>query len=179
MLALFCVPIITSADNIQPDIASSELLQMPDSRIEAVQSFLNSHKCGTEIQNFDNATEFIDDADTFGIDWRVLPIVWWKESQCGKHQVNGNGFGFESSSEPEGLKSFVSLVSAIDYISSALTHKPYAGKSLHALVSTYNNHPEYWTSFEGYYTIITSYQQEYEQLVPMIQNNQLDSKSDF
>lgn len=170
----FTLPHKLYADQITTQIATvepSELLQYPDTRILAVQSYLDSHACGTEIQDFDTATEFVDDADTNKIDWRILPIVWIKESQCGKHQLNGDGFGWMSG---EGLYPFTSLDSAISYISAHLALHPYAGKPLAALVGTYNNSPEYLTSFMGYYGQITTSYNAYNQLMPMLVDNQLN-----
>lgn len=145
---------------------------MPDSRILAVSSFLDSHKCGTTIQDFDTATEFVDDADTNKIDWRILPIVWVKESTCGKHQLNGNGFGWMAGNS---LYDFSGLDSAISYISYHLTLHPYAGKTLQGVVGTYNNHSEYLVSFMGYYGQITARYTAYNQLLPMIVDNSLAS----
>lgn len=129
---------------------------MPDSRVLAVQSFLNSYKCGTAATDFDSATEFVDDADMYQIDWRILPIIYLKESTCGKHEIphTNNGFGFGN-----GTVKYSSFDNAVANISYALTQHPYAGKNLQGIISTYNNHPEYLVSFMGYYKALTSYTQ--------------------
>lgn len=153
---MFCNPTKLYADNISPSQSSSELLQIPDNRILAVQSFLYSYKCGTEIQDFNDATEFVDAADKYGIDYRILPVIYLKESTCGQHEIPGtfNGFGFAN-----GVTKFTSFANAVDTISMKLTQHPYAGKSLKGIISTYNNYPEYLASFMIYYNQISDLQE--------------------
>lgn len=172
LFALF-VPQITAADNINTNpsiVEPSQLLQLPDSRILAVSVFLDKYKCDTQIQDFSTATEFVDDADTNGIDWRILPIIWIKESSCGKHQLVGDGFGWLHNGK---LIPFASLTEAISTISYKLTQSPYKGKTLSRLVSTYCPTPDYLPSFMGFYAQITSSEQSYQKLMPEIANNQL------
>ncbi|CAM6004569.1 unnamed protein product [Sphagnum balticum] len=138
---------------------------MPDNRIVAVQSFLDARRCGSQTSDFDAATEFVDEADTYHIDWRILPVIYLKESTCGQHELAGtnNGFGFGN-----GSVRFTSFANAVATISEKLTIHPYAGKSLQGIISTYNNHPEYLTSFMGYYQEITLNYEAVNRLLPML-----------
>lgn len=138
---------------------------MPDNRVLAVQVFLDSYRCGSETEDFDTATTFVMAADANKIDYRILPIIYLKESTCGKNEIPGtyNGFGFAN-----GVTKFSSFTDAVNTISLKLTEHPYAGKNLHGVISTYNNHPEYWTTFEGFYAQITKDQQSFDLRVPMV-----------
>lgn len=127
---------------------------MPDNRILVVQSFLDSKECGTSIEDFHYATEFVDDADTNKIDWRILPIVWVKESTCGKRQLNNNGFGWLDKSGH--LIPFSSFENSVAIISKGLSQKPYAGKNLKGLITKYCPTPSYYPDFMGYYSMLTT-----------------------
>ena len=148
MLFLFVLPINTQADDTSIQKSSSELLQMPDIRVVAIQSFLNSHKCGSDEYDFTLATDFISSADTNNIDWRILPIIFWKESNCGRHGVNGNYFGYMPTGS---LRHFDSIPETIIYISEKLTESPYKGKPLYSQMSTYGGGSNYWYDFKNYY----------------------------
>ena len=152
-------------------------LQMPDNRILAVSSFLDGYRCGSQIDDFDVATDFVNDADTNGIDYRILPSIWILESTCGKQQEVNNGFGFMK--KGGGLMPFGSTEDAIAYISSAWTRSPYAGKTLKGAVQTYNPpsaNPNYYSEFMQEYGMISANEASYERLIPELQNNQIDSE---
>lgn len=150
---------------------------MPDNRILAVSSFLDSYHCGSKIDDFDVATDFVNDADANGIDYRILPSIWILESTCGKQQEVNNGFGFMK--RGGGLMPFLSTEDAITYISSAWTRSPYAGKTLKGAVQIYNPpsaNPNYYSEFMQEYNMISANESSFQRLIPELQNNQIDSE---
>lgn len=141
---------------------------MPESRILAVSAFLDSYKCGSSLDDFNTATEFVNEADKNGIDYRILPAIWIMESSCGKHQLVQNGFGFmKAGGQAAGLRPFNSTDDAISYISHALTMPPYASKSLPDVILTYNHSYTYLEEF----TRLTGEISDYNQLVEKLQTN--------
>lgn len=119
---------------------------MPDPRIGLLEAFFVKYKCP------DESAAFIAAADAYGIDYRVLPVIWLKESQCGLHQPkNGNGFGFANGATP-----YASTTDAIWHITQTLAQgKYYAGKTIKQKIQTYNSvNPTYYSSFYSYTQLI-------------------------
>lgn len=116
-------------------------LQPSHYEVEQLSQWLIAKGCPND------AVWFVEAAQEYGIDYRTLPAIWWKESQCGLHQLNGNGFGWEPTGS---LRAFTSIKEAIFYISEALTEPPYAGKTLKRQIYTYNSvgEPRYYENFE-------------------------------
>jgi hypothetical protein len=110
--------------------------------VDSLTAWLQAKKCPNEAVHFVNA------AETYGLDYRVLPVIWLKESGCGRHQLNGNGFGYEPSGS---LKKFSSTSEAIYYVTQKLTEHPYAGKTTKGIVYTYNSvgEPSYYETFSN------------------------------
>ena len=182
LLALFPLicPRIATADNIQPIVSieqQSETLQMPSSRVLAVESYLSDYHYGSQIDNYNLANVFVTAADENGIDYRILPSIFVLESTAGKHGLYSNYFGFMQNGIG-GLRHFDSVEQSIDFISNALTKHPYAGKDIKGIVQTYNPpsaNPNYYSEFKVLSDKITNYKEGYDELIPMVQNGQLVS----
>lgn len=111
------------------------------SRVDILAAWLLAKGC----PNY--AVWFVNAADVNSIDYKILAVIWFKESTCGKHELSGNGFGFEPSGS---LKVFTSDQQAIYYISEQLSQAhPYAGRSTEGKVYSYNSvdEPHYYQSF--------------------------------
>lgn len=87
------------------------------------------------------ADEFIQVADEFGLDWRLLPAIATQESGCGTTGIPGNNnpFGYGS----DGIK-FCSIKASIWLVGWRLAYgEYYYGKSLEEKLYTYNQNEGY------------------------------------
>jgi hypothetical protein len=82
---------------------------------------------------------FLQVADTYGLDWRLLPSISFVESGGGKTARNNNLFGWDS-----GRADFPSLTASIQAVAYRLTNSPlYRDKPLDEILSTYNPNADY------------------------------------
>ena len=163
------IPIKAQLDNNQPELSTSEssnLLQFPNIEVLAIQSYLNEHHCGSEIDNYNTAQVFSQEADKNNLDPYILPAIWYLESTCGKHQLANNGFGFMMyGNQKIGLRPFNSTADAISYIAVRLKMSPYATKTLRGIITTYNScNPAYFDNFMRLHDEMTSYAEIYPQV---------------
>jgi hypothetical protein len=85
------------------------------------------------------AAEFLIAADTYDLDWRLLPSISIIESGGGKEYINNNVFGWDCARE-----SFASIEAGIHIVAGRLANsKLYKDKDLDEKLSTYNPLPEY------------------------------------
>jgi len=85
------------------------------------------------------AATFLEAADDYALDWRLLPSLSYVETTGGKADHNNNLFGWNS-----GRASFTTPHAAIHTIGYTLTHAArYRDKDLDALLFTYNPRAEY------------------------------------
>jgi hypothetical protein len=101
-----------------------------DTRLGALQDFFGRFDCPA----VDYAVEFLEAADAYDLDWRLLPSISYIESTGGKLARNNNVFGWDS-----GRAQFASMPDAIRQVGYRLTHSSlYRDKDLEALLATYN-----------------------------------------
>ncbi len=82
---------------------------------------------------------FIREADTNGLDWRLLPGLALVESGGGKHCQKFNLFGWKN-----GKASFVSFTDGIRQVAWNLSNSHYyRNKSIDRMLLTYNKDPQY------------------------------------
>jgi len=82
---------------------------------------------------------FLQVADAYGLDWRLLPSISFIESCGGRTARNNNLFGWDS-----GRADFPSLTASIQAVAYRLTNSPlYRGKPLDKILATYNPNAEY------------------------------------
>jgi len=106
-----------------------------DSRLDTLKAFFERQDCPAQ----DYAGEFLDVADRYELDWRLLPSIAYIESTGGKAARNNNFFGWDS-----GRAEFPSPVAAIYAVGYRLTHSSlYKDKDLDGLLATYNPDPDY------------------------------------
>jgi hypothetical protein len=106
----------------------------PDPRIARLEKFFRNYHCPAP----NLASEYLKAADGYGLDYRLLPAVSIRETQCGiteQHEHNQWGYHHQS---------FPSIEAGIDFIARRLTQHPfYQGKTLRDKLFTYNPLPAY------------------------------------
>lgn len=106
-----------------------------DPRLSALRHFFAKADC--PALNYSRA--FLEAADVYKLDWRLLPSISYVESTGGKFARNNNLFGWDS-----GKASFESPVQAIHHVGYRLSHSSrYKAKSVDTLLATYNPDEEY------------------------------------
>ena len=106
-----------------------------DPRQITLRNFFHRWECPAERY----ATTFIEAADDYNLDWRLLPSLSFVESTGGKDARNNNLFGWDS-----GRAHFPNPIAAIHAVGYKLANSIlYKDKSLDRLLATYNPKLEY------------------------------------
>jgi hypothetical protein len=106
-----------------------------DPRLSALRTFFQRGACPA-VQY---VHEFLDAADRYELDWRLLPSISYVESTGGKSARNFNFFGWDS-----GKAEFSSPSEAIHEVGYRLTHSAlYRDKDLDEVLTTYNPDASY------------------------------------
>jgi len=106
-----------------------------DPRLATLRSFFHKSECPAEHYS----ATFIEAADAYELDWRLLPSISYVESSGGKAARNNNIFGWDS-----GRAQFPSQAAGIHAVGYRLSHSDlYRAKSLDGLLITYNPNPDY------------------------------------
>jgi hypothetical protein len=106
-----------------------------DPRLHTLRNFFHQGACPAE----DLAAVFLAAADSYALDWRLLPSLSFVETTGGKTARHNNMFGWDS-----GRARFHSAAAAIHTVGYKLSHlSVYRGKKLDSLLSTYNPNAEY------------------------------------
>jgi hypothetical protein len=106
-----------------------------DPRQIRLRSFFHRWECPAEQY----ASTFIEAADDYQLDWRLLPSLSFVESTGGQYARNNNFFGWDS-----GRAQFTSPIAGIHTVGYQLSHSDmYRAKSLDGLLFTYNPDPDY------------------------------------
>ena len=106
-----------------------------DPRSAVLRAFFEKQDCPAQYY----IEEFLDAADQYDLDWRLLPSLAYVESTGGKAARNNNLFGWDS-----GRAQFDSPTAGIHEVGYRLTHSAlYKDKDLDGLLATYNPDAEY------------------------------------
>lgn len=106
-----------------------------DPRQIRLRDFFRRLECPAERYS----TTFVEAADDYNLDWRLLPSISFVESTGGKDARNNNMFGWDS-----GRAYFTSPTAGIHAVGYQLSHSDlYRAKSLEGLLITYNPDPDY------------------------------------
>jgi hypothetical protein len=106
-----------------------------DPRFEALRSFFEKGDCPAK----EYTHVFLEAADIYKLDWRLLPSLSFIESTGGKSSRNNNIFGWDS-----GRAHFLSPIAGIHTVGYTLSHAvQYRRKNLDQLLATYNPGTEY------------------------------------
>jgi hypothetical protein len=119
---------VQAARPVPPDIR-------PDARLGALRSFFAKADCPAVRY----AEVFLEAADYYRLDWRLLPSISFVESTGGKFAHNNNFFGWDS-----GKASFSSPAQAIHSVGYSLSHSGgYKSKSVETVLARYNPNADY------------------------------------
>lgn len=144
-LLLFAGATADATIEIAPPVAAKAVQSIPepsrDTRVARLEKFFRKYRCP--------APQYIDDylqiADTYGLDYRLLPAISIRETQCGVHERDNNRLGFHPSTV-----GFPTVLDGLKFIGKRLTEHPYyRGKNLKAKLFTYNPRPAYPGEVEG------------------------------
>jgi hypothetical protein len=106
-----------------------------DWRLSALLRFFQVRDC--PAQKYVSA--FLETADTFDLDWRLLPSISYIESTGGKYALNNNLFGWDS-----GRAQFATPAEGIYTVGYRLSHSDlYRDKDVDEILTTYNPNEEY------------------------------------
>lgn len=106
-----------------------------DSRVKALRSFFEKTDCPAKAY----VEEFLEAADHYHLDWRLLPSISFVESTGGKTARNNNFFGWES-----GNAHFDSPQAGIHSVGYQLSHSSlYRQKGTDAILAIYNPNQQY------------------------------------
>jgi len=106
-----------------------------DPRLKSLRNFFHQGECPAERL----AEVFLEAADAYELDWRLLPSLSFVETTGGKAARNNNLFGWDS-----GRKKFTSPAAGIHAVGYNLANSDaYRGKKLDGLLATYNPSPDY------------------------------------
>lgn len=106
-----------------------------DPRLQRLEKFFSEGECPAA----DYAYVFLEAADDYELDWRLLPSIAYLESTGGKLARNNNLFGWDS-----GRTEFTSPAAGIHTVAYRLSHSDlYRDKSLDQMLSVYNPNEGY------------------------------------
>jgi hypothetical protein len=106
-----------------------------DPRLVTLQEFFTGMRCPALAVS----EVFLEVADSYGLDWRLLPSISVIESGGGKTARNNNLFGWDS-----GNAEFESPGASVEGVAYALANSHlYKDKSLDAVLNTYNPNSGY------------------------------------
>jgi hypothetical protein len=111
----------------------------PDSRVDPRLTSLNRffHKSECPAEKY--SAVFLQAADNYELDWRLLPSLSFIETTGGKSARNNNFFGWDS-----GRAQFASPAAGIHAVGYRLKHSSlYKDKKLDKLLAVYNPDAEY------------------------------------
>jgi len=127
-----------NAPPVQTEAMPAEKAQIrsdEDPRVVSVRNFFRKFQSPAEVVS----DVFVREADSNGLDWRLLPGLAMVESGGGKRCIRHNLFGWAN-----GKVGFSSFADAIRQVSWHLSNSRfYKDKTLDNLLSTYNRNPNY------------------------------------
>jgi len=129
------IPPVLSPRSAERSPTSEQRGQRPnarrkDPRINALRQFFARPDCLATGY----AETFLEVADEFALDWRLLPSIAYVETKCGQASAHNNLFGWDS-----GRAHFANREAAIRSVGSSLAHSSlYRAKSLDRVLITYN-----------------------------------------
>jgi len=123
--------VVSTYGNTLPGSSST----LRDERYDKLESFFQSFACPAPHY----VDEYLGAADSYAIDYRLLPVISVVESTCGVHERLNNRWGWDSA-----RKGFSSFLTGLHYIARQLSEgRFYRDKSLEEKVRMYNPNPQY------------------------------------
>ena len=135
LAGVVCTPAPISWVQTAPTTPKTVPPDVRDPRLTALRSFFAKADCPA----LPYSTVFLEAADIYGLDWRLLPSLAYVESTGGKFAHNNNLFGWDS-----GRAHFDTPTQAIHHVGYRLAHSEhYKRKSLDRLLASYNRNADY------------------------------------
>jgi hypothetical protein len=105
------------------------LLQI-DPRVARLEAFFDAYTCPAPRHTAD----YLRVADSYGLDYRILPALSVRETTCGQYQQMNNRWGWDSA-----RSGFRSIPAGMEYVARQLAQAPqFKGKTLEQKLWTYN-----------------------------------------
>ncbi len=125
----------THAESAKAPAAEHRKLPAKDPRLASLRAFFSQARCpAAEL-----SLVFLEAADRYGLDWRLLPSLSFVETTGGKAAPNNNLFGWDS-----GRAAFTSAAASIRAVAYSLAHSSlYKGKDVDGILRVYNQAPAY------------------------------------
>jgi hypothetical protein len=129
-----CALYVPTADFAGP-LPADRMVQ-PDPRALRLEAFFRHYHCPSPHY----VSEYLRVTDSYGLDYRLLPAISIRETQCGVESAEmNNHWGYHP-----GRQTFPSIEAGIDFVARQLAEGPvYKDKSLHDKLFTYNPLPAY------------------------------------
>ena len=132
---LAAVTSLAMCANSTANLPAALLKPAIDPRLARLEQFFRHYNCPAPQY----IAEYIRAADGYGLDYRLLPALSIRETQCGLREKQHNRWGYHP-----GRQSFPYVGVGIDYVARQLVENPtYRGKTLEATLFTYNPRPAY------------------------------------
>jgi hypothetical protein len=129
------LPVGTPADSAKPTAAEHRNEPAKDSRLAFLRAFFEQGNCPAAKLS----PIFLEAADMYALDWRLLPSLSFVETSGGKAARNNNLFGWDS-----GRAAFSSAAAGIRAVASSLAHSAlYRNKDVDGILKTYNGSAGY------------------------------------
>jgi len=123
-----------AADSAKP-ITAEHRSEPKDSRLAFLRAFFEQFHCPAATLS----PIFLEAADMYSLDWRLLPSLSFIETAGGKTASNNNLFGWKS-----GRAAFSSAAEGIRAVASSLANSArYRDKDLDGILKTYNTNAGY------------------------------------
>jgi len=120
----------TPAESAKPATAEHRNEPAKDPRLAFLRAFFEQGNCPAAKLS----PVFLDAADMYALDWRLLPSLSFVETSGGKAAKNNNLFGWDS-----GRAAFSSAAASILAVASSLAHSAlYRNKDVDGILKTYN-----------------------------------------
>jgi hypothetical protein len=120
----------TPAESAKPATAEHRNEPVKDPRLAFLRAFFERSKSPAASLS----PIFLEAADMYALDWRLLPSLSFVETAGGKASRNNNLFGWDS-----GRAAFSSAAAGIRAVASSLANSAlYRNKSVDAILKTYN-----------------------------------------
>jgi hypothetical protein len=129
---------LTTADatvDVRPALARALEKPAADPRIARLKTFFALYRC--PAPNY--IADYLRVADLNDLDYRLLPALSIRETQCGVHGKGNNWLGFH----PDDV-TFPTPLAGIEFVAHRLAAHPYyKGKNLQQKLFMYNPYPSY------------------------------------
>jgi hypothetical protein len=121
--------------SIAPILAKPVIDLGTDARIGRLEKFFALYNCPAPLY----VADYLRVADRNNLDYRLLPAISIRETQCGIHGKGNNWLGFH----PDDV-SFATPLAGIEFVGHRVAEHPYyKGKNLQQKLFTYNPFPAY------------------------------------